>query len=227
MSKDLQSALSEAIAEKSAFKLWSAADIKAHQDTIATSGKALMTMIRDNGNQCLAHFKAHGDITLAERLLASLPNGVVVAGLAKWLQSHAPVKFDRDGKATVTGKPEETKLDEALAKDWVMDTQVQNRAKNPIEPMSPALIKGRIKGYLKQIEKAGETGGRGFVGKTPEEQKATQVACENLINKTILIMDNVDLTSAPVADVVSAVTGQSDRKSRRGQKQAEGEAVAA
>lgn len=225
MSKTVKTALDS-------LKVWPAAKIKAQQDQIAVTGVKMLEMIRENAEQCLAHFKAHGDITLAERLLASLPNGMVVAGLAKWFKDFAPVKFDSKGKAEITDKEKikDIDLEAAQAKNWVDDSQVQDRANRPIEPFNPAMIKGRIKGMLAQLKKAEEPGGRGFglsgQTTTPEEQEKIKTACYNLVNNTIKAMDTFNLTVNPEANVVEMMTGKKDRVSRRGNK-AEGERAAA
>lgn len=147
------------MAKNAELKLWSAAQITKQQDTIAVTGTKMLAMIRENANQCLAHFKAHGDITLAERLLASLPQGMVVAGLAKWFKDFAPVKFDAKGKAEVTGDPATTKLEEAQTKNWVEDAQVKDRATKPITKPTIAFFKGRIEGFVKQVDRYNESAG--------------------------------------------------------------------
>lgn len=139
------------------FKLLAASVIMKQQDQIAVTGTKMLEMIRENAQQCLAHFKAHGDITLAERLLASLPQGMVVAGLAKWFKDFAPVKFDAKGKAEVTGDHKETKLDEAAEKNWVEDAQVKDRANKPITKPTIAFFKGRIQGFVKQVDRFNES----------------------------------------------------------------------
>lgn len=160
--------------------LLAAAAIRKQQDQIAKLGTDMLELIHVNSIHCLAHFKEHGDITLAERLLASVPRGMVVAGLAKWFTDFAPVKFDQSGKATVTGKPSETKLEAAAEKDWTEDAAVKDRATRPIEPFNISFARKRISGLVSQYEKALAEGGRGvgvlneageFVPYT-EEQKA-------------------------------------------------------
>lgn len=155
-----------------AFKLWSTKDITKQQDQIAVTGTKMLVMIRENAQQCLAHFKQHGDITLAERLLASLPQGMVVAGLAKWFKDFAPVKFDAKGKAEVTGDPSETKLEEAAEKNWVEDAQVQDRANKPITKPTIAFFKGRIQGFVKQVDRFNES--------APEKEKMTTQEVETV-----------------------------------------------
>ena len=177
--------------------LMSAAAIKKQQDTIAKLGTDMLELIRENSIQCLAHFKKHGDITLAERLLASVPRGMVVAGLAKWFADFAPVKFDQSGKATVTGKPSETKLEAAAEKDWTADASVRDRATRPIEPFNISFVKKRIMSLKSQYEKALKDGGRGvgvqteageFVPYTDEQKKQL----EDFLSR---------LATTPVADL--------------------------
>jgi hypothetical protein len=161
-------------------KLWGASKIKKQQDKIAKSGTKLLAMIRENANQCLAHFKAHGDITLAERLLASLPPGMVVAGLAKWFKDFAPVKFDVKGKAEVTGKPEETKLEEAMGKDWTQDAEVKSRANRPFTQPNIAYFKGMMSRWASKVDKLNAEAPAGQ-RMTPEEVAVTKAWINGLV----------------------------------------------
>lgn len=138
------------------FKLWNSAAITAQQDQIAKTGVKMLEMIRENMLQCAAHFQQHGDITLAERLLVSLPRGMIVAGVAEWFKQVAPVKFDEKGKATVTGDHKSTDMGKAETLDWTDNAEVKKRATKPITKPTIAFFKQRIQGFIKQVDRYNE-----------------------------------------------------------------------
>jgi hypothetical protein len=186
-----------------------------------------LKMLQEAATQCLLHAEKHHDVTLIARFEQEVKancKGVVVAGFRKWFEDRGPIKLSVDDKGAISarelkeGEPGFKKYDttkESLDKPAMEAREVTNRSNRPIEPMSPGLIKSRIKGFVDQIEKASQDGGRGFTGETQKDKDATKQACLNLVNKTLLIMDNVDLTKAPAGDVLEAVTGKADRVSTR------------
>jgi len=215
MSKTNETKAPASLPASAGFKLQPAKLIRAQQDTIAKTGVQLMAAIRANADQCLAHFQKHGDITLAERLIASVPRGIVVAGLAKWFKDFAPVSFDKEGKATVTGPKEDTKLDEAIQKDWTGDVQVMARATNPIEPINFKWIQSRIASLKSQLKKAAEQGGRGIGVMSDDghlvpyndEQKAQ---LEDYITR-LAALPVAGLKATPAAEPAKLIKGKAKR----------------
>ena len=96
---------------------------------------------------------------------------------------------------------------------------VAGRTNRPIERMSLAMLKGRLKGLADQVEKAAAEGGRGFDGPTPEMQAAQARICRTFIENLVVLADKIDL-SAPAANAVESITGNKDRKSNAGKNKA-------
>jgi hypothetical protein len=82
-------------------RILTAAECSTAIGRIAAGGKTLQARIHTVAVSTLDHIRAHGDTTLACRLLDALPNGVRVKSLAFWFShfSNGKAKFSVD-KAT-------------------------------------------------------------------------------------------------------------------------------
>jgi hypothetical protein len=80
--------------------LMNAADIGKRISKIARVGSSLQAEIHEIAVQTLGHIAAHGDYTLAVRLLDALPNGQRVKALAFWFNRFSgnavTFSFDKD-----------------------------------------------------------------------------------------------------------------------------------
>ena len=188
-----------------------------------------LALIHDAAVQTMLHAKKTGDVTLAARLMQEFKDnckGVVVAGLAEWFKANSPIKLTVEegqvkGKLLKKGEPGYKDFDtvKAEAEPAMESKAVAGRTDRPIEPMSLAMLKGRLKGLADQVEKAASEGGRGFDGPTPEMQAAQARICRTFVENLVVLADKIDL-SAPAANIVENVTGKKDRKSARGQSTA-------
>jgi hypothetical protein len=83
-----------------AIRILTAAECSTAIGRIAAGGKSLQARIHTVAVSTLEHARAHGDITLACRLLDALPNGVRVKSLAYWYShfSNGKLKLSVDKK---------------------------------------------------------------------------------------------------------------------------------
>lgn len=100
--------------------------------SIALRGKNLDTDIHETAVSTLAHIEAHGDVTLANRLLVAMPKAGRKAALMGWMLAMGKVVKNSD-KATMELSPlkydkaGETDLDTAQAVpfwDWMKELAV-------------------------------------------------------------------------------------------------------
>ena len=93
-------------------------------DSICGRGKKLDKDIHRAGVSCLYHAREHGDVTLAERLIKSLPRSSRRKAFNHWAESHCPLTIEDDGKEKVTvklakdRKPGDFDLEGAAAKPF-------------------------------------------------------------------------------------------------------------
>lgn len=204
--------------ETAAIVLMEVADIRAHIKKVGDLGAEFASTLHMTATQTLLHAEKHGDCTLAlelvETVKANVP-GYVWQGLAAWFRKYSPIHFyvDEEGKNAVKLLKEgeqgykpfnSSEADENPAGE---SRDVKNRTDREIEPMSIALIKKRIASLIKQAEKAGEEGGRGFVGETDEQKEQARQATLVFIKRLSMIADTITTTPevvAPKADAPKA-----------------------
>lgn len=136
---------------------------------IQTAGKKLDGRIQVAGLSILAHIDAHGDITLANNLLAAMPNGSRRKALVEWMLAHGKLAKNED-KATnkevffVYDKSRTTQLDLAIESPWYEfakssdDVQkawdAQAAVKAMLARFDGAKAKGTIAGVTPELEAA-------------------------------------------------------------------------
>lgn len=102
--------------KKAAFKL---IEGKTAIDTaiksIATRGKSLEKDIHVAAVSTLAHADAHGDITLANKLIDAVPQLARKNALRDWYIAHGKFSYDAVNKAMTFNKKATTKLAQAIA----------------------------------------------------------------------------------------------------------------
>ena len=173
-------------------KLLEVAAIRSMIVSVGTKGKEFADLIHQTAVQTLLHAKEHGDATLADELVKSVKEnlpGYVWQGLVKWYRTNSPIFWDAEGKVRLL-KPDEKGYkafdpETAEAKPAANDSAVTARTDKPIEPFSIKLVKSRVFGMVKQLEKAQEEGGRGVVG------DAAQIRI--FLTQTIAFMDKVQV----------------------------------
>lgn len=90
---------------------------------VAINGKALDESVQSIGLDILQHVDAHGEVSLACKLLKALPKGARAKALADWFQTYGKITVNTD-KATakqfplVFNKDGKTNLEGAAAKQW-------------------------------------------------------------------------------------------------------------
>ena len=90
---------------------------------VAINGKALDESVQSIGLDILQHVDAHGEVSLACKLLKALPKGARAKALADWFQTYGKITVNTD-KATakqfplVFNKDGSTDLEGAAAKQW-------------------------------------------------------------------------------------------------------------
>ena len=68
------------------FKLLTAKQVKADQDSISKNAESLEHQIHTNLCQCIAHAERFGDIRLVDRLRSVLPRGMFNEGFRQFVQ---------------------------------------------------------------------------------------------------------------------------------------------
>jgi len=94
------------------------AAIEAAIKSILTRGKKLDSDIHVAGVSCLNHIELHGDITLAVRLIDSMPKGSRVNALREWMNVHGKLRYNAETKEWSYAKDKTTLLEEAIATSW-------------------------------------------------------------------------------------------------------------
>lgn len=76
------------------FKLLSKTEIMKQIKGLGAEVKRLDDKIKDIALQCLAHAKAHGDVTLMDALIDELPKGYFNNGFRQWMNNNSPIRID-------------------------------------------------------------------------------------------------------------------------------------
>ena len=79
---------------------------------IGVVGKKLDNLVHITACSCLHHIEQHGDVTLATRLIESMPKSGRTKTLVAWMEEHGKVKWEKD--KFVYAKAKETKLEKAI-----------------------------------------------------------------------------------------------------------------
>lgn len=98
--------------------LSSAAEIKAAIESIARRGKKLDQDIQVAALSSMQHHADHGDITLINRLVASMPNGSRVNALKAYIETFGAVRYDTESKIFTHNKGKSFDVNEAAKIMW-------------------------------------------------------------------------------------------------------------
>lgn len=90
---------------------------------VAINGKALDESVQSIGLDILQHVDAHGEVSLACKLLKALPKGARAKALADWFQTYGKITVNTDKTTAkqfplVFNKDGKTNLEGAAAKQW-------------------------------------------------------------------------------------------------------------
>ena len=104
---------------KPAFALISgAANIKAAIDSIERRGKKMDRDIQVAALSAMQHHVEHGDVTLINRLVASMPKGMRVNALRAFIETFGAVRYDAESKLFMHVKGGTFRIDDAMAVLW-------------------------------------------------------------------------------------------------------------
>ena len=104
---------------KPAFALISgAANIKSAIDSIERRGKKYDHDVQIAALSAMQHHVEHGDVTLINRLVGSMPKGSRVNALRAFIETFGAVRFDAESKLFVHVKGGTFRLDDAMAVMW-------------------------------------------------------------------------------------------------------------
>ena len=90
---------------------------------IGVVGKKLDNLVHITACSCLHHIEQHGDVTLATRLIESMPKSGRTKTLVKWMEAHGKVKWEKT--KFVYAKEKKTNLEAAIPLPfylWVKET---------------------------------------------------------------------------------------------------------
>ena len=175
--------------------------------------------------QCMLHAEKHGDITLAQYLMQSVKDnckGVVVAGIAQWFAKFSPIKLtSKEGVVSAELLHEGDKgykpfnSGEAETTVALESKEVADRANRPIVKPTISFFKGRIAGFLKQVDNYNE---KAEIQDKMSPQEAETVkmwlrSVSEFGNKVSVIEEDGKLT----AKVPAAISAVQPVKKRRGQ----------
>lgn len=201
-------------------KLMAADKIRKLIGTVGTLGGKFADAVHITGVQCILHAQKHGDATLADELVKTVRSstpGYVWQGLVLWFRANSPITWDAEGKVSLLKEGDKgyKPFDPAKAdaEPAAKAKEVTARTDRPIEPMSIAFIKGRIKSMVQQVEKAGKDGGRGFAGKTPEEQAQTEASTKAWIKRVAMVVDTID--GRPISDAEAKTQDANNAKQEK------------
>lgn len=123
---------------------------------VAINGKALDESVQSIGLDILQHVDAHGEVSLACKLLKALPKGARAKALADWFQMYGKIIVNTD-KATakqfplVFHKEGKTDLEGAAAKQWYKC--------KPDRPLADEFdFAGKMQALLRQAQAARDAG---------------------------------------------------------------------
>lgn len=94
------------------------AAIKSAIDSIARRGKKLDRDIQVAALSAMQHHVEHGDVTLINRLVDSMPKGSRVNALRAFIETFGAVRFDAESKKFVHVKGATFRLDDAMQIMW-------------------------------------------------------------------------------------------------------------
>ena len=123
------------------------AKLNALIDSIAKRGKKLDQDIHRAGVNCIHHIDKHGDITLAEKLIESMPKSARKKGLIVWFMDNSKLSYSEDEKKYIYDKSKKTNLERAMETPFWEHSQ-------EVKPISPVDLDKRIESLIKQAEKA-------------------------------------------------------------------------
>lgn len=158
-------------------KLLPPTKIRALEEKTLTAGATFVDGVKTVTLQWVMHAEKHGDHTPLRRWFQNLheqTEGFVTAALYKWVRDHSPIVLSLGSNGQVDSKvlkegetgyrPYNTGDMEAERETILKTEEVKNRTNRPIEEMSIKMLKRRILGFKRQLEKAQEQGGRGVIG---------------------------------------------------------------
>lgn len=134
------------------------AEINRASDTIADKGAKLDDFIQYTALSVLNHVDLHGDVTVANKLFASMPKGSRKTALADFLVKYGKMSVETDrNKAKVNpfayDKSKATNIEAARAKPWY------EHKKEP-EPIDSLDVHAMIAMLVKRIERDEAKGGK-------------------------------------------------------------------
>jgi len=87
-------------------------------DSIARRGKKLDREIQIAALSAMQHHVEHGDVTLINRLIVSMPKGSRVNALRAFIETFGAVVYDSKSKKFVHSKTKAFRLDDAMRIMW-------------------------------------------------------------------------------------------------------------
>lgn len=129
--------------------------------SIQTRGKKLDHDIHVAAVSAMAHHDEHGDVTLVNRLVNSMPKGSRVNALRDFILTYGKVKYDQENKLFVHDKAGEFDLEGAAGICW---TEFK-----PEPEYVPFDALASVKQLIAKLDKADTTKGDKV---TPEQDKA-------------------------------------------------------
>ena len=135
------------MAKKKKFVAMDKEKLNALINSIASRGKKLDNDIHRAGVNVIYHIDQHGDITIAEKLIESMPKSSRRKALILWLIDNSKLAYSEDEKKYVYDKTKKTNLERAIETPFWEYTQ-------EVKPISPVDLEKRIESLIKQAEKA-------------------------------------------------------------------------
>ena len=132
-----------------------ASEINRASDTIAEKGQKLDNFIQYTALSVLNHVDLHGDVTVANKLFASMPKGSRKTALADFLVKYGKMAVETDrNKAKVNPFAyDKSNIEAARAKPWY------EHKKEP-EPIDSLDVHAMIAMLVKRIERDEAKGGK-------------------------------------------------------------------
>lgn len=133
-----------------------ASEINRASDTIADKGAKLDDFIQYTALSVLNHVQLHGDVTVANKLFASMPKGSRKTALADFLVKYGKMAVETDRTKVnpfAYDKSKATNIEAARAKPWY------EHKKEP-EPIDSLDVHAMIAMLVKRIERDEAKGGK-------------------------------------------------------------------
>lgn len=135
-----------------------ASEINRASDTIAEKGQKLDDFIQYTALSVLNHVQLHGDVTVANKLFASMPKGSRKTALADFLVKYGKMVVETDrnkakGNPFAYDKSKATNIEAARAKPWY------EHKKEP-DPIDSLDVHAMITMLVKRIERDESKGGK-------------------------------------------------------------------